>query len=170
MSTHRNKTRIAVAGLAVVALAVGLAGRFLFVSARPVHLARVQMDVYRVDENRLLVMGAEQVFLINTQERVVVRLSWFGRRYGPVVMWPRSSLKGVVLGDGVKGNEAESFAFDPAGVTIRYEAHGRPASVRVPLGHPSFGAAAAKVFIKSIGNGNTMVELRSPAMSKSVAR
>jgi hypothetical protein len=170
MSAHRNKTRIAAAALAVVALAVGLAGQVVFVSALSVHLGRARMDVYRVDENRLLVMGAEQVFLINTEEHVVVRLSWFGRRYGPLVMWPRSSFNGVVLGDGVKGNEAESFSFDPVGVTIRYEAHGRPASVRVPLGHPSLGAVAAHAFIRSIGNGNTMVELRSPAMSKSVAR
>jgi hypothetical protein len=162
--------RIAVAALAVVALAVGLASQVLFVSAWPVHLARAQMDVYRVDEHRLLVMGADQALLINTQERVVVRLSMLGRRYGPLVMWPRSSLKGVVLGDGVKGNEAESFSFDPVGVTIRYETRGRPASVRIPLGYSSLGAAAAHIFIKSIGNGNTMVELRSPAMSKSVAR
>ncbi len=170
MSRHQNKTWIAVAALVVVALAVGLASRFLFVSVRPVHLARAQMDVYRVDENRLLVMGAEQAFLINTEERVVVRLTSLSRRYGPLVVWPRSSLKGVVLGDGVKGNEAESFSFDPVGVTIRYEAHGRPASVRVPLGYSSLGAAAAQIFIMSMGNGNTMVELRSPAMSKSVAR
>jgi hypothetical protein len=133
MRSLKSKTRIAAAVLAIIMLGLWLPSRSFFFLARAVHLDAAQMDVYRVDGDRLLVLGAEQLFLINTEERVVVRPSWFGHRYGPLVVWPRSSLQGVVLGDGVKGSEAESFSFDAAGVTIRYLAGGEPQSVHVPF-------------------------------------
>ena len=136
MRNLQTKTAIAVAVLAIVVLGLGLLSRPFFFLARPVHLDAAPMDVYRVDGDRLLVVGVVdlgQLFVINKQERVVVRPSWFGHRYGPLLVWPRSSLQGVVLGDGVKGDEAESFSFDPAGVTIRYVVRGQPQSVYVPF-------------------------------------
>jgi hypothetical protein len=133
MRNLQTKTAIAVAVLAIVVLGLGLLSRPFFFLARPVHLDAAPMDVYRVDGDRLLVVGAEQLFLIDKEERVVVRPSWFGHRYGPLLVWPRSSLQGVVLGDGVKGDEAESFSFDPVGVTIRYVVRSHPQSVYVPF-------------------------------------
>ena len=91
------------------------------------------MDVYRVDSARLVAIGADQIFLINKADHVVVRPSALGHCYGPLLVWPRSSLKGVIVGDGVKGDEAESFSFDPAGVTIRYQTGGHLQIVRVPF-------------------------------------
>src|SRR5262249_11763060 len=136
MRNLQTKTAIAVAVLPIVVLGLGLLSRPFFFLARPVHLDAAPMDVYRVDGDRLLVVGAEpeQLFVINKEERVVIRpSSWFGHRYGPLLVWPRSSLQGVVLGDGVKGVEAESFSFDPAGVTIRYVVCVKPQSVYGPV-------------------------------------
>lgn len=140
MRNLQTKTAIAVAVLAIVVLGLGLLSRPFFFLARPVHLDAAPMDVYRVDGDRLLVVGVVdlgQLFLINKQERVVVRPSWLGHRYGPLLVWPRSSLQGVVLGDGVKGDEAESFSFDPAGVTIRYVVRDQLQSVYVPFEYQS---------------------------------
>jgi hypothetical protein len=81
----------------------------------------------------MLAIGSDQVFLINKADCVVARLSALARRYGPLLVWPRSSLRGVVLVDGVKGNEAGSFSFAPAGVMIRHQADGNPQMVRVPF-------------------------------------
>jgi hypothetical protein len=71
----------------------------LVVPARATHLAGEEADVYRVGPDRLLAIGLNPVFLINKADRVVVRPA-LGRRYGPLLVWPRSSLKGVALGDG----------------------------------------------------------------------
>jgi hypothetical protein len=41
----------------------------------------------------MLAIGWDQVFLINKADRVVARLSALGHRYGPLLVWPRSSLR-----------------------------------------------------------------------------
>jgi hypothetical protein len=133
MRNLKCKTLIAAAILAIIVLGLWLLSRTFFFSAWPVHLDAAQMDVYHVDRDRLLVLDSEHVFLINKEERVVVRPSWFGHRYGPLLVWPRGSFQGVVLGDRVKGSAAESFSFGAASVTIRYVANGQPQSVHVPF-------------------------------------
>jgi hypothetical protein len=136
MSRPRNKTGIAIAALAIVVLGCALVGRFFVVTVRQTRVAGTWLEVYRVDASRRLVMGRlteNELFLINTDERLVVRPSMLGHREGKVLVWPRSSLVGVPLGDGVKGSEAESFSFDPTGVTINYQTSYGVQSVRVPL-------------------------------------
>ena len=61
------------------------------------------------------------MLLINTEERVVLSLSpTFGRRIGPIVLWPRDSMRGVVLGNPIKGDERDSYGFADGGVEIRF--------------------------------------------------
>jgi hypothetical protein len=74
---------------------------------------------YRIDDARRFLLGKHVALLINTQERVVLSVSpTFGRRIGPVVLWPRDSMRGVVLGDGLKGDEGDSYRFVDDGVDI----------------------------------------------------
>ena len=78
---------------------------------------------YRIDDVRRLLLGKDVALLINTQERVVLSVSpTFGRRLGPIVLWPRDSMRGVVLGDGVKGDERDSYRFADDGVDIHCSA------------------------------------------------
>ena len=67
-----------------------------------------------------MVFGKDVALLINTQEKVVLSLSIVGLRYGGVLLWPRDSMRGVVLGDPVKGNENDSYRFAGHGVDIVY--------------------------------------------------
>src|SRR5262245_10761183 len=75
--------------------------------------------MYRLDDVHRLLLGHDAALLINTQERVVVMLSSAARRLGPIVLWPRDVMQGVVLGDGVKGDEADSYHFGDGSVDIR---------------------------------------------------
>ena len=76
--------------------------------------------IYRLDDIHRLLVGDHAALLINTQEQVVVSLSAsYGRRLGPVLLWPRDA-RGVVLGDGVKGDVRDSYHFVDGGVDIRY--------------------------------------------------
>jgi len=79
-----------------------------------------ELLVYRVDDRHRLVLGRDVALLIDTQERVVLSLHDVGRRWGGITLWPRDALKGVVLGDGVKGDERDSYQFGVAGVDIQY--------------------------------------------------
>jgi hypothetical protein len=77
--------------------------------------------IYQLDEVHRLLVGSDAALLINTQQQVVVSLSpHHGRRLGPVVLWPRDTTRGVVLGDGVKGDVRDSYHFADGSVDIRY--------------------------------------------------
>jgi hypothetical protein len=77
--------------------------------------------IYRLDDAHRLLVGSDAALLINTQEKVVLSLSpSHGRRMGAVVLWRRDATRGVVLGDGVKGDVGDSFHFVDGGVDIRY--------------------------------------------------
>ena len=101
-------------------------GVFAVVSSDPAFL------VYRVSRGRRLVLGRDVALLINKEERVVLSLSCVGHKWGPIVLWPRDEMRGVVLGDAVKGDSADTYRFDANGVDISYATSGRN-NLRVPL-------------------------------------
>lgn len=82
---------------------------------------------------RKVVFGNGVALLINTQERVVLSLSIVGRRYGGVLLWPRDSMRGVVLGDPVKGNEDDSYRCTGHGVDVVYSTRARRNLLHVEL-------------------------------------
>ena len=90
--------------------------------------------VYQVDDVHRMVVGSDVALLINTEERVVLELPYaFVRRLGPVALYPRDALRGVVLGDGVKGDERDSYHFGDGGVDIRYGPGDKKRDLHVPL-------------------------------------
>jgi len=89
---------------------------------------------YKLDDSRRLILGRDVALLINVQQRVVVSLSpSAGRRLGNAVFWPRDRTRGVILGDGVKGNEEDRYLFHDDQVDIRFATDATTYVLRVPL-------------------------------------
>lgn len=117
----RRRYAIAVCALCAVSVCGFLAVRhsyYLLVFGQ--RTSDPDLVAYQVDDVHRLVVGNHTALLINTEERVVLEPSWFGKRLGPVVLWPRDALVGVVLGDGVKGDERDGYHFGNDRVDIRY--------------------------------------------------
>lgn len=92
------------------------------------------LAVYQVDPVTRLVVGSDVALLIDTQVHVVRELSpTFATRLGPVVVYHRDALRGPVLGDGVKGDERDSYDFGNGGVDIRYGPGDKKRDLHVPL-------------------------------------
>ena len=134
-SMSKLAQRLLLAFLATAMLGLALVHHFFFVALLPTHLAAGQIEVRRVDGSRLLIMVPGEFFLLNKSDRIVVRLPWtWDLKVGPILIWERASMVGVILGDAVKGDEAEEFSFDCGGVDMRYRKRGDEfASLRIPL-------------------------------------
>jgi len=91
----RRATLVASAGL-LVFLIGGIAFNAKF------HLMWRRHGAYPVDNQRALAKSGDNMFLINRAERVTYRLSHLGWLLGPIGIWPRGDIKGVVLEDRVK--------------------------------------------------------------------
>jgi hypothetical protein len=90
--------------------------------------------VYQIDDVHRVVAGSDVALLINIQERVVLELQdGFAKHLGPVFLYKRDALVGVVLGDGVKGDERDGYHFVDGGVDIRFGPGERKRELHVPL-------------------------------------
>lgn len=118
----RRRYAIAAFALCVVSVWCCLAVRhFYYVLISGQRTSDPDLAVYQVDDVTRLVVGSDAALLIDTQERVVRELSpTFATQLGPVVLYHRDALRGPVLGDGVKGDERDSYHFGNGGVDIRY--------------------------------------------------
>ena len=89
--------------------------------------------VYQVDGARKLIFGRDVALLVNAQEKVVLSLSVVGRTYGSLLLWPRDSIQGVVLGDPVQGNVNDTYQFGVNGVDVVYSTSTRKYVLHVRL-------------------------------------
>jgi len=133
----RSKRAVAaafVAGLACLAAgSVVVASRYYYLLSAAERCNDPDLLVYRLDGVHRLVFGDRVALLVNTQEHVVVSLPVAGRRWGSVGLWPRDQTKGVVLGDGVKGDIDDFYRFDARGVDIVYTSGSEQNVLRVDL-------------------------------------
>jgi hypothetical protein len=113
---------------------VAAASHYCYILVSGQRTSAPEFVMYRLDDVRRFLLGKDVALLINTQERVVLSVSpTFGRRFGPFVLWPRDSMRGVVLGDGVKGDERDSYRFAEGGVEIHYSGGTGKHDLRVTL-------------------------------------
>ena len=131
------RARYAIAILALCAVSV-----LCFLSVRHFYYVLIfgqrtsdpDLVVYRVDDVHRVVVGSHVALLINTEERVVLELQHaFAKHLGPVALYRRDALVGVVLGDGVKGDERDSYHFGNGSVDIRYGPGDKKRELHVPL-------------------------------------
>lgn len=117
-----------------VLIAVFWAGRSYYVLICASPSSDPDLLVYTLDGARRLVVGRDVALLINAREQVVLSLSVVGRRWGRAVLWPRDAMKGVVLGEPVKGHAEDSYQFSASGVDIVYSTSARKNVLHVDLG------------------------------------
>jgi len=104
---------------------------FIVFSSRPT--SDPEFVMYRLDDVYRVVIQGQAALLINTKERVVVRLgASSGRWLGPVLFWPHDA-RGVVLGDGVQGDVRDSYHYADGGVDIRFGSATEKHDVHVTL-------------------------------------
>jgi hypothetical protein len=120
-----NRRAIAIGWAAIVTVVMVVFTQQFVVCGMGDPTSDPDLHVCRVDEDRFLVLGRDVALLVNSRERVVVRPSHLGIHLGPVQLWPRDSIRGVQLGDGVKGNPEDRYSFAKDSVSVQYRSSKR---------------------------------------------
>ena len=120
-------------GFTIVALVLSLAGAiwwfaWLFPTNNCTSSSN-QATLYPVEQHQWIVEWNERFFLANTADQIVVLMSNRDTKVGLILLWPRDSMRGVLLG-GLKhedsgftfsGNEVE-IEFGDQSILVDYEA------------------------------------------------
>jgi hypothetical protein len=91
----------------------------------------MKFTIYKVDDAQYILRNSSAIyFLINRKEKGVFKINNYGHRFLFWLVWPRDSTQGVLVGDGVKGDPSDNFAFEENNTIINYY---RPSSGLIHL-------------------------------------
>jgi len=64
------------------------------------------------NSNKFLIIWEKRLYIIiSDSEKTSYRISNFGTTIGKYIIWPKNSYKGIILGDGVKGDSRDKYIF-----------------------------------------------------------